>query len=321
MRSKGSIARALNMSLFAISLPRDTSANSGQQRPEKELISVMDQLYGSLTSIHSKGWNKFVYGEPYIALEIAVPNHTQEIYFYASVPKNYSDIFQKQVHGLFPTAQIEPIEDYSIFHPSGAALGASLMLKENQILPIKTYQTLQTDPLGGILSSLSRIAETQEGAALQVLIRPSHQNDKRSLAEKVVREMQNGYSFKDAVLRAKKPPKEDPNKPQQPRAATPFEQELMKAIQTKASQPLFDVNVRLVVSAESEPRAKQLLDELAGGFVQLSGTNMNSFSVNKYSGRSLQNFLFKFTFRMFDDRAVNLMSSEEITSIDRKSVV
>src|SRR3989344_7987739 len=74
LRTKGSIARALNMSLFLITLPRDLSISSGQaqQRTEKDLISVMEQLYSSFSNIHSKGWNKFIYGEPYISLEMAV---------------------------------------------------------------------------------------------------------------------------------------------------------------------------------------------------------------------------------------------------------
>ena len=51
MRSKGSIARALNMALFSISLPRPLPAGSqgASQRPEKELIGIMEQLYGSFT--------------------------------------------------------------------------------------------------------------------------------------------------------------------------------------------------------------------------------------------------------------------------------
>ena len=73
-RTKGGIARALNMSLFLISVPReDPSAGSGQaQRTEKEIISVMEQLYSSFTNLHAKGWNKFIYGEPYISLEMGV---------------------------------------------------------------------------------------------------------------------------------------------------------------------------------------------------------------------------------------------------------
>src|SRR3989339_47591 len=71
-RTRGTIARALNMTLFSVVLPRESKDDNRQQRPDKELISVMEQLYSSFTNMHAKGWNKFIFGEPYIALEMAV---------------------------------------------------------------------------------------------------------------------------------------------------------------------------------------------------------------------------------------------------------
>ena len=44
LRTKGHIARALNMSLFLITLPREAPEEYGAQRTEKDLISVMEQL-------------------------------------------------------------------------------------------------------------------------------------------------------------------------------------------------------------------------------------------------------------------------------------
>lgn len=315
MRSKGSVARALNMSLFLVMLPRENPA-AGQGQPQaKELIGVMEQLLSSFTNIHAKGWNKFIYGEPYIALEMAVPNNSQEIHFYIAVPRTFRDIFEKQVHGLYPTAEIQAVDDYSIFHPQGPAAAAYATLKNEQFLPLKTYQTLQADPLNELLAGLSKINQANEGAAIQVLIRPSHQ-EQAKVAQKVVREMQSGYSFHDAVQRALHPPKEDPENPSKPpKGATVFEDELMKGIQSKAVKPAFDTNIRLVVSAENEGRAQQLLNDVAGALVQFSSTNMNSLSLNKVSGGALKNLLFNFTFRMFDGGQTCFLSSEEVASL------
>ena len=73
VRTRGSIARSIGMSLFLITLPRDPSTSSGQApKTEKETISVMEQLYSSFVNLHATGWNKFLYGEPYIAIEMAV---------------------------------------------------------------------------------------------------------------------------------------------------------------------------------------------------------------------------------------------------------
>ncbi len=320
MRSKGSIARALNMALFSVSLPRPAPPGTpgASPRPEKELIGVMEQLYGSFTNIHAKGWNKFVYGEPYLALEIAVSHTGQDIQFYMAVPRSIEDIFEKQIHGLYPEAQIDQVQDYSVFHPGGATAGAYVAQKNNSILPVKTYQKLESDSLGEILAGLSKINNKGEGAALQVLFKPSHQDSQRKFAEKVVRQMQQGYQLKDAVNRVKHPPKEPTPEElakQQPKVVTPFEEEVIKSIQAKSAKPWFDANIRLVVSAESEPRANQLLDILAGALAQFSTTNQNEFSVKKMAGRYLRSLLFNFSFRMFNERQKVLLSSEELASL------
>ena len=316
MRSRGSIARALNMSLLAVTLPRPLISQG--QKPDKELIAAMEQLYGSLTNIHAKGWNKFIYGEPYISLELSVQNTGQEIEFFVAVPKSYKDIFQKQVHGLYPEAEVVETPEYNIFHSQGAAMGAYVTLKNNSILPVKTYQRLESDPFGGILTSMSKLEHEGEGAALQILIRPSHQDSQKSYAQKVVQEMQRGHPLKDALSRAHKKPKEptpDPIKPQPQKVVTPLEDEIIKGLQAKASKPLFDVNMRLVVSAETTDRTKQMLDDMGGVLTQFSNGEMNSFSLAKTSGRSLRSLLFNFTFRLFDNKQTMLLSTEELTSL------
>ena len=319
-RTKGSIARALNMSLFSIALPRDISTGSGQgqQRTEKDLISVMEQLYSSFSNIHSKGWNKFIYGEPYISLEMAVHHVGEEIFFYMAVPKTYEEIFEKQVHGFFPTAEVDKVKDYNIFNPNGVSLGAYVKLSGNPILPFKTYQNLQADPLGEIATSLSKLEKESEGAAIQILMRPSHRNDLRRIAQKTAREMQSGYKFSEALSRSKHPPKKpttDNQRPEPPRVVTPFDEEIIKGIQSKATKPVFDTNIRIVVSAGNEIRAKQLLADIGGAFVQFTAGEMNGLKMMNLSSGALKKLLFNFSFRLFDNSQSTLLSSEEITSL------
>ena len=317
-RTKGSIARALNMSLFLVTLPREApSTVSGQvQRTEKELISIMEQLYSSFSNIHSKGWNKFIYGEPYISLEMAVHHIGEEILFYIAVPRMYEQIFEKQVHGFFPNAEVERTRDYNIFNPDGVSLGAYVKLSANPMLPFKTYQNLQANPLSGIATSLSKLEKEGEGAAIQILIRPSHRNDLKKLAQKTAREMQSGFSFKDALSRAKKPPKKPKEgEQQQTKAVTPFEEEVIKGLQSKATKPTFDTNVRIIVSAENEMRAKQLLGEIEGSLVQFTSSEMNSLKTMDTSSRALNKLLFNFSFRIFDNSKAIVLSTEEITSL------
>jgi len=319
-RTKGSIARALNMSLFLISVPRESSqTGSGQpQQSEKDIISVMEQLYSSFTNLHAKGWNKFLYGEPYLSLEIGVHHIGEEIHFYMAVPRSYEQIFEKQVNSFFPTAQVERIKDYNIFNPQGVSLAGIFRLKNNPILPFKTYQMLQADPLGGLATAFSKLQKEGEGAAIQILIRPTHQDGLRKLAQKTAKEMQSGFNFSKALSLAKNSPKKSKTGEQElerPKAITPFEAEVVKGIQDKASKPLFDTNIRIIVSADNEARAGQLLNELSGAFVQFSSNEMNSFQLSKLTGGSLEKLLFNYSFRLFDNSQTALLSSEEVTSL------
>ena len=316
IRHKGSIARALNMSLFLVMVPRDTQNQNAPQRNEKELIGIMEQLLASFSNLHAKGWNKFVYGEPYIGLEIAVHNIGEEIHFYIAVPRSYEQIFEKQVHGFFPTAEVQKVEDYNIFHPAGVSVGGYGVLKKEAILPFKTYQKLEADPLGDLVTALSKLEHQGEGAAIQILMRPSHNDKAKSLAQKVAREMQSGRPFKEALYRARKKPKEEkPEQNQMPRVVTPFEDNLIKGIQNKASKPLFDLNLRVVASASEEFRAKEIMQDVAGAFVQFADDSANSIQFVPLKGRSLDSLFFDFSFRLFNNKYAFLASTEEIDSL------
>ena len=54
---------------------------------------------------------------------------------------------------------------------------------------------LQADPLGGLATTLSKLQKEGEGAAIQILIRPTHQDGLRKLAQKTAKEMQLSLIF------------------------------------------------------------------------------------------------------------------------------
>lgn len=320
-RTRGQLERALNMTLFLIKVPRGTVVKDNQQRSEKDEISIGEQMLSSFSNVHAKGWNRFIRGEPYLALEIAVHHVGEETHFYMAVPKTISDIIEKQIHSYYPTAEVGRCVDYNIFNPEGSYAGAVVKYKKPAILPIRTYQKLESDPLGAILTSLSKLQIEGEGASVQLLIRPSHADSQKKLANKVAREMQSGYVFSEAMKRVKypqKPKKPDPNKPPEPektKVISPSEDDIIKAIAAKAGKQNFDVNVRILASAETELAADQILRELEGAFVQYNAPDVNSLDFHKLKGRALSKLAYNFAFRLFDDRSVMVMSTEEIVSL------
>jgi hypothetical protein len=320
LRTKGAVARSLDMTLLTFMLPRFAPQGQGQnQQDDKKLIAVMEQLYASVATLTVKGWNKFLYGNPYIALEMAVHHVGEQIHFYTAVPSKFADNFEKQVHGVFPSAQIQRSSDYTVFNPQGQSAGAYLTLSQERILPFQTYTDLPADPLGPIAGALARLEHEGEGAALQVIVRPSADKSLRKLAQDTARHMQSGVDFVKALKMAKNPPKKEEKKPdtlvEPPKIATEFENKIIKALQNKASRPLFDCNIRILTSAETEPRAQQMLEDITGAFAQFTAPDMNAFKVKRLTGRALEKLAYNYAFRLFDQGQSVPLSSEELTSI------
>ena len=325
MRTKGQLQRALNMSLFLIRVPRETPQSGGQQKSEKDLISVSEQFLSSFSNIHTKGWNKFLYGEPYISLEVAVHHIGEETHFYVAVPRKVEAIFEKQIYSYYPSAEVSKVKDYNIFNPNGVSIGGYFIYTRNPVLPIRTYQKLESDPMGSVLTAMSKLEAEGEGVALQILLRPSHADEQKKLAAKIAREMQSGHTFKEAYKRATSSSKnkseaKSNEPPPPPRVVTPTEDEIIKAITSKASKQIFDVNLRIVSSAASQIRAEQILQDVENAFVPFAGPDINSLKLAKLKGKQLEKLIYKYSFRLFDNNVLS-MSTEEITSFYHPPIV
>lgn len=326
-KTRGHLQRALNMSLLLVRVPKeklDKDTNQ-QQKPIQELIGIGEQLVSGFAALHKEGWNKLVYGEPYIALELAVHHIGEEIHFYMAIPQASESMIIKQIHSYYPNAEVIKTEDYNIFNSEGSHAGATLHYEKNPILPFRTYKNLESDPMNAVLTSMSKLETEGEGVAFQLMLRPSHRAKLKKIATRTAREMQSGYHFEQALYRAKHPPKEtekekDPNffnpaTAKLPQVVTPADEEVIKAIADKANRQTFDTNLRVVTSAQSQVRADQIMGEMQTAFTQFGSPDMNGLIVNKLSGRSLSKLLYDFSFRLFNSKKAMFMSTEEITSL------
>jgi len=337
-RMRGAMTRGLNMSLFSVRVPREFSKEGGksgeqQQKQERDTISVTEQMLSSMSGMHARGgiWKKFLYGEPYVVFEIGVHHIGEEIHFYVATPNAYSELIEKQIHSFYPTAEIKPATDYNIFNPQGVSAGAYMVLKKSPILPFRTYQVLPADPLGEVLTTMSKFETEGEGVSMQVLVRPSRKKDIKKRTSKVLKELQKGASWGDALQKAGKTfvgdlakelntalnPFETPshnNKPEEQKQVLQHYQDLIKAVASKVSKPTFDVNVRIVTSATTELQAQELLRDATSAFVQFEAPDMNGFRSVTQKGRSLENFTRDYSFRIFNEQYAMYLSTEEIAS-------
>jgi len=336
-KNRGRLARALNMTLFLITLPKKVKKEQGEApKSQKEIISVMEQLYASLSNIRETK-ETFIYGQPHLAFEIATPQIGEEIAFYMAVPRGYEDVIEKQIHGFYSEASVERSEDYNVFNPQGVSAGSYLKLARSYVLPFKTYQNLETDPLNEITNTLSKLEEQGEGAAIQIIIRPTASRKWTELGLKIAKEMQQGKNYEMAKMKAeqglllrtfgyfaeaiKGSPRQEgesgqPTGAESQKSITPLQEEIIKALEGKTSKVGFETNIRLLVSAANQERAEQVLGHLEAAFVQFNAPNLNQLkSFRKKKGRGLKKLIYNFSFRLFNSGQKILLNTEELTSL------
>jgi len=332
------INRSVNLDLEIIRVTKINKSKEelaqGEKEGWKEEIGAMEQLLVSLGSLkYDAGlFKKIFYGTPQVVLEIANPANSEEIFFYMSFPKKYRGNIEKQIQSFFPNASLEKVSDYTIFHPGNSTACATLKLKHKHFLPLRTYETMDVDPLNGISNSLSKLDDKKEGAAIQLVVIPAGK-DWKAKGRSVAHEMQQGKRLSDVhsnsivgavgkgigkgigevMKTATKKNGEDSMKEKAPIQLTPEEQELIKSIENKANKIGFKVNLRLVASAQTQERAEEILSQLENAFSQFENSDINCFQVKKRAkGKKIA---FDYIFRTFDEENSVILNIEEIASI------
>lgn len=323
LKLKGQLEKSLGYALYEVQLPRQEEIES--EKKFKDYISAMEQFLVGMRNIKEGGFKNWLFGiSPYFVLEIALPSIGEETTFYVAVPKNKSRIFEKQFQSLFPNGQVEPkYEDYNIFNPEGKSAASRLTLEKNGVLPIKTYQKLEVDPLEVIATAFSKLRKQGEGAALQIILSPDSSDF--------------GFKIKNAIDRAKKGEKIETSKTahigkevsevveilqgkpvkikEEKTESKIIDEGLIKLLEEKSARAVFRANIRLVASSSSEEEAAAILDELEGAFLQFAEPKGNSFVFNRVASKNLPDFIYNFSFRIFDYSKSVYLNTEEIASV------
>ena len=335
MRFRYQVNQSMNMDLEVIQVARKQPIEGQQQTAKswKEEILAMEQLLTSLTTLKPKGsfLKNLFFEMPSLVFEIANPSSSEEIFFYVSLPKRYRESIEKQIHSFFPQAVIEKVPDYTIFTPGSYTAVTTLQLKESHALPLKTYRNLGVDPLNEISNALSKLQTAEEGAAIQILLTRTH-TAWRSEGRHIAQQMQEGKRLKDArshsvakdfgvsvgkglagAMLGQKKDKEMTPPEKKTVSLTPEEQELVKAIDTKASKGAFKVNIRLLASAATQERAEEILAHMENAFGQFENPEVNSFRIKKRV--KTKRAVYDYIFRNFDDESSMILNTEELASI------
>lgn len=313
----------MNLILLLVALPQQIAKEKEKEISLQDYFKTVEHFFSSLFGIkESNPIKRFLFGNHFLVFEIAVHRLGQEIFFYVACPRFLSQMVEKQILGFWPNAQVQPVSDYNIFNPEGISAGAIASLSNPSFFPLKHYQEFTTDPLSAITSVFTKLASEGEGAAIQILIRPSKKSLKKS-GEKTINFIQQGIKpqeLSDALKQAGQAifipqKKEEPMGVKKPVEITPLQKSQIEAISQKISLPLFDANLRILASAPTKDRALEILDQLQGSFDQFSSPILNQIKFKKPSGRHLKKLFYQFSFRIFNDAQSILLSSGELASI------
>lgn len=328
-RYRAMINRSMNEDLEVIRVAKARSKDEqNAQNPElwKEEIGAMEQLLTTLAHLreHRMTWRTLLYGKPTFALEIANPAGNEEIEFYVAVPKKFRSSLEKQVHSYYTDASVEKVKDYTVFSPGSQTAIGLVTLHKSYALPVRTYEMMEKDPLSELTTALSKLDHVGEGAGIQIVLGDAGRSW-RAKGRKIAHEMQQGKQLKDVqrgigAAMVKEVRKMLASQQERERMSnttvqlTPEEQELIKAVETKANKAAFLVNIRLVASAPTQARAEEILSHIENAFAQFDNPGVNHFVVRHYGNRAKRH-AFNYIFRGLDEERGMLLSVEELASI------
>ena len=318
--------KSLNMTLFEITLP-PPSGEGEEKKDFKEFIGAMEQFYAGMDSI-SIGRNNEK--ENYFTLEVALSNDSEEVVVYSAVPNNFISLFEKQVLAYYHDAKIREVtDDYNIFSEKGQAVGAYASLSERAVLPLKTYEDIEQDPMNTILSVFSKLKTEGEGAAIQFVIAPAGNKfidefhvilDDVKNGTSIKHAADNFYKFNKAFLNVSKEiifgeKTKDPKDEKNMEGRRYVDEAAVEKIGKKVKSSIMKANIRVIASAGTKDRAQAILKEIESSFNQFTEAGSNSIVFDLISDSDLKKLFHDFSYRAFSDEKVMPMNLKELSSV------
>lgn len=272
---------ALSFVTLLIRVPKDNETK----------IDAAEQLFTSLHSLKKSGLFAFTKAEDLFSFEIVALQ--EDIAFYLNCPRDIRDLFEKQIHGAYPNADIKEVDEVNIFSKKGKVAFASLTLDRGSNFPIKCYKDLPNDGLSMVTASLSKMG-VGEGAIIQLLIQP----EGKKWAEKA-----------RSYVADQKKRESDPNK-----ATYSHDPKEMEAISQKSDKQGFRISLRVVVCAPTEHGADLHLNNIIGSFSQYTST-YNEFSKARIYLKHLFMIDFLYRYMPLFNKDTFILNTEELSTL------
>lgn len=306
--------------LLLVEVPKDN---------EKKELSA-EQMFASLHGILRPKSELRKEGslQEHVSFEIASKGN--KIQFYIWTPKHLKDFIEGQVYAQYPSVRIrEGVEDYAKTELNGrGAYTTELDLTKNEVLPIRTFQSFEVDPLAGITAVLAKLEEEGEEMWIQIMARPVDDSWQHK-GSKVVEEIKSGkgISIRGDFARellsiplyilthffsALFNPPEAPKEGKKEEKLSTSQSAMIKAIEEKTTKLGYEVKIRVTYLGPTGALAKQRMQAIVGGFKQFNTTNLNGFSTT--GSREGKEGIDEYRARLFMDEGY-IFNIEELASL------
>lgn len=299
--------------LLLIEVPKDN---------EKQALSA-EQMFASLHGILRPKGELAREGSLQEHLSFEIVSFENRIRFYIWTPKHLQHFVEGQIYAQYPTVQIYEVEhDYAQAGiDAGSVYGAELSLSNNNVIPIRTFNNFEVDPLAGITAVLAKLEEAGEQIWVQILARPLD-DGWHAKGEQFIKHLREGrregaglgqgtLGWLNQLFRAFwQPPagKEGAGAPA-PVELSDSQKAMLNAVNEKISKLGYEVKVR-ILHAGPQHLGKLRIQAAVGAFKQFN--DANGWQVSKYISDT--DALERYRARLFLDQG-DILNIEELASL------
>ncbi|MFA6528887.1 MAG: type IV secretion system DNA-binding domain-containing protein [Candidatus Gracilibacteria bacterium] len=337
-----------------ITLPREDSQKDKEQATEKdfkEKMGNMEQLFRGLHEIReltlSNRIRVWLFDHAIVSFELFVEK--KELSFYVVTDEYYADIVEKQVTSFYSSADIQVFDKpYTIesndLKQSNSVMGYYLRQANKFWFPLKTYKTLENDPLNDLTNVMSKLEENEK-AVIQIVVKPRSAKWQRKALnfgmeyyKGNVKKKGGGFlrhipvlGYLNTILvslvfgydQVKKSEDQGGGAPGSPGSKfvrmLQTEEESAKRIGEKANQVGFDTVIRVFASSSNPVRAEQVIGNMFVAFNVFKDASANWFQGRRIIPLNLINtpwIKWNFMNRMFNvGEKTSILVPEELASM------
>jgi len=331
--------RYYDHAVFLVRLPKERPGDQQKEFSAQEMreeLAKGETVFSSIGGLKAqRGIKAALFGRnDHFSFEIVA--NRKKIAFYMVAPREWARYLEQQVQAHYPEAVMEEVEDYNIFHSKMEVLAGYMRTMRHNILPLRAYTKMDTDPMNSLINVMSKLNEN-EGMSIQFLVRSARPGWHQKATEVVRKVHSEQKSVSEAMqlttgkkimaglgdmAKAAKPT--DPNDPAemrkqqnaaQPKRLSAMEEEMVKGIEEKNSKAGLDVNIRIIVSAENKGKGQLYLDNLANAFGQYNYYQYGNSFRNQVRKKNTSRLIKDFIYRRYDPEIGFLLNTEELTGL------